>query len=95
VRVRWVPQALERLEAEGDYRAQDSPTAASITISRVFDAVDDLARHPLKGRPGRVAGTRELVVPRTSYIVVYRVRDQVVEVLSVQHAAQRRPEHFN
>jgi addiction module RelE/StbE family toxin len=95
VRVRWDPKALARLEAEGDYIAQDSPVAAGRVITRIMNAVDDLAAHPLKGRQGRVMGTRELVIPRTSYIVVYRVRGQWVEILALQHGAQQWPESFD
>jgi len=95
MKVRWDPKALERLEAEGDYIAQDSPAAASSVIARIFAAVDGLATYPLKGRQGRVTGTRELVIPRTSYIVVYRVRGQVVEILALQHTAQQWPESFH
>ncbi len=94
MRVRWDPKAVDRLEAEGDYIAQDSSHAAVRVIARILDAADGLAAHPLLGRQGRVTGTRELVVPRTSYIVVYRVRGQVVEILALQHAAQQCPESF-
>jgi len=85
VRVRWDPQAVDRLEAAGDYIARDSPAAAARVVTRIIDAADNLAAHPLLGKLGRVTGTRELVIPRTSYIVVYRVRGQVVEILAVQH----------
>lgn len=95
MRVRWDAKALQRLEAAGDYIAQDSPASAALVVTRIFEAVDDLALYPLKGRPGRVTGTRELVIPRTSYLVVYRVRGQVVEVLAVQHAAQQWPASFD
>ncbi len=95
MRVRWDPKALERLQAEGEYIAQDSPAAAARVIARIFAATDGLAAHPLMGRQGRVTGTRELVIPRTSYIVAYRVRGDVVEVLALQHAAQQWPESFD
>jgi toxin ParE1/3/4 len=95
VRVSWDPKALERLEAIGTFIAQDSPAAAVRTVERIFDAVDELSTSPLRGRPGRVANTRELVIQRTPYIVVYRVRAPFVEVLAVQHSARRWPEHFD
>lgn len=95
MRVRWDPKAVERLEAIGSYIAQDSPAAAERIVERIFDAVDRLADQPLQGRPGRITGTRELVIPRSPYIVIYRVRDQVVQVLAVQHAAQALPTDFN
>jgi len=95
MRVRWDPKAVDRLEAAGDYIAQDSPNASARVIARILDIADGLAAHPLLGRQGRVTGTREVVVPRTSLIVVYRVRGQIVEILALQHAAQQWPESFD
>ena len=46
------------------------------------------------GRTGRLAGSRELIVPGTSFIVAYRLQGQVVELLGVLHAARRWPETF-
>ncbi len=36
-------------------------------------------------------GTRELVIPATGYVVAYRVHDENVEVLFVQHGAREWP----
>jgi toxin ParE1/3/4 len=46
------------------------------------------------GRPGRVIGTRELIVPGTPYVVAYRVRESTMEVLAVMHSAQQWPTSF-
>jgi toxin ParE1/3/4 len=51
-----------------------------------------LRNNPEFGRTGRVAGTRELVIPKTPFIVLYRVNGQSLEILRIYHAAQRRPE---
>jgi toxin ParE1/3/4 len=51
-----------------------------------------LADNPHMGRPGRVPGTRELVVTRTPYIVPYRVRGDTLEILRVYHGARRWPD---
>ena len=53
--------------------------------------VELLAQHPALGRPGRVEGTRELVVPDTPYLVPYRVRGHAVEILRVFHGARKWP----
>ncbi len=94
MRVKWLRTALRNLEAEAEYIAQDNSAAAKRTVERVRAAVGRLAKHPALGRPGRVSGTRELVVSGTPYIVPYRVRGKTVEILRVQHAARKWPEKF-
>jgi toxin ParE1/3/4 len=94
VRVRWLRVALANLEAEADYIAEDNPAAAGRLVQRITRAVDLLAKNPAMGRPGRVSGTRELVVADTLYIVPYRVRANAVEILRVFHAARKWPTGF-
>jgi len=72
------------------YIASDNPTAAARTIDRVERLADLLARVPFAGRRGRVVGTREMVVPGLPYIVIYRVRRDAIEIVSVVHGARRR-----
>jgi toxin ParE1/3/4 len=93
VHVKWLEVALDSLIAEAEYISQDSPAAADRTVA-ILNAVKILKRFPASGRPGRVAGTRELVVSRTPYIVPYRVRDDTVELLLVLHAARKWPSQF-
>lgn len=94
MQVKWLRTALRNLEAEVEYIAQENPEAAARVVERVREAVQKLADHPALGRPGRISGTRELVVSGTPYIVPYRVRGNTVEVLRVQHAARKWPEKF-
>ncbi|MBS1841615.1 MAG: type II toxin-antitoxin system RelE/ParE family toxin, partial [Acidobacteria bacterium] len=88
MRVRWLSRALANLEKEAQYIATDNPAVAVRTVTAVFAAVDRLARHPAMGRTGRVPGTRELVVSGTPYVIPYRVRGGVLEILRVFHAAR-------
>lgn len=92
MRVKWLRTALANLDAEAQYIAEDSPTAATRTVTAIVDAVAHLSRFPSLGRPGRVAGTRELVVTGTPYIIPYRVSGDSVEILRVFHAARKWPE---
>ena len=94
MRVRYVPRARAQLRRIGRYIAQDSPTAAQQVVARIPEVVDGLATFPTMGRPGRVIGTRELIVPGTPYVVVYRVRENAVEVLAIIHSAQQWPTSF-
>ena len=94
MRVRWLRQALRNLDEEANYIAEDSPEAARLLVERVLAAVAMLSDQPSIGRPGRVPGTRELVVLKTRYIVPYRVRGEVVEVLRVFHTSRRMGRHW-
>jgi len=91
VRVRWLRTALANLEAEAAYIAEDDPAAAGRVVHKILRAVDLLKKNPALGRVGRVAGTRELVVADTPYIIPYRVRGDAVEILRVFHAVRKWP----
>jgi addiction module RelE/StbE family toxin len=89
-RLVWRPMALTDREAIMIYIAQDNP-AAAIDLDLEFEAKAENARlRPKLYKPGRVKGTREIVV-RPNYVIVYRVLGEVVEVLRVLHAAQKWP----
>ena len=94
MRVRWLRKALRNLDDEASYIAADDPAAACVVAKRVLDTVAMLAEQPGLGRPGRVPGTRELIVTKTRYIVPYRVRSQVVEILRVFHTSRRLPDRW-
>jgi toxin ParE1/3/4 len=87
----WIPPALDDLEQLRAYIATDAPAAGEMIAARVVRAVLTLADFPQRGRPGRVRGTRELVVPSTPYVVAYRVEADDVEVLRIVHGARRWP----
>ncbi len=87
----WTPRARQQLLAISAYIAQQNPTAARQTIDRIRDAVARLAEYPALGRVGRIAGTRELVIGGTPYIVAYRMREGSLRILAVIHSSQRWP----
>ena len=90
--IRWLKRALANLDAEAAFIARDSPAAAARMVETVARAIELLAEHPGLGRPGRVEGTRELVVSGTPYLVPYRVRGHAVEILRIFHGARKWPD---
>jgi addiction module RelE/StbE family toxin len=94
MRVRWLRTALRNLDDEASYIAADDPGAARLVVARVLEAVATLESQPALGRPGRVPGTRELVVRKTRYVVPYRVRGDVIEILRIFHTSRRLPEKW-
>nr|WP_269145089.1 type II toxin-antitoxin system RelE/ParE family toxin [Pseudosulfitobacter pseudonitzschiae] len=86
----WTAPAVADLMAIVDYISDDNPDAALALMSEIESKVATLPDQPKRGRSGRVAGTRELVV-RPNYIVVYAETKVAVTVLRVLHAAQMWP----
>ena len=69
--IEWSPEAIEDLRAIRDYISQDNPSAAKALVLRIFDDVESLLQiFSEAGRPGRVAGTRELLISRSPFIAV-------------------------
>ncbi len=91
MKIVWLARAVADRDAQIEYIAQDSISAALEVGDRLMEAVVRLADYPKMGREGRVSGTRELVVRRTSLVVIYRVGAERVEVLRVLHGAQMWP----
>ena len=91
MRIRWLRTALRNLDDEASYVALDDALAARTVIERVLEAVGQLAEQPGMGRPGRVPGTRELIVLKTRYLVPYRVHGDTISILRVFHTSRRLP----
>ncbi len=85
----WSPRAIGHVAHLRSYIARDNPKAANRIAAALLGAVERLAELPNLGRPGRVAGTRELVVPGTPYVIPYRLRGGRLEVMAVFHGRQK------
>ncbi len=83
----WKAPAVADLMAIADYISEDNPDAALALIAEIQIRVGQLPSQPKHGRPGRVKGTREMVI-RPNYIVIYAETAAMVTVLRVLHAAQ-------
>jgi len=92
--IRWTTPATEELVSAYEYIATENHSAAREIMNHIGETVDILARHPMAGRKGRIAGTRELVVPGTPFIVGYRIEKKEVWILAVMHAARKWPDEF-
>jgi toxin ParE1/3/4 len=88
MRLVWTKPARADVHAIWDYLAERNPYAAEMVDSRILREVEGLIEFPKRGRPGRVAGTRELVIPSLPYLVVYGVETAEVVIYRVVHGAQ-------
>jgi toxin ParE1/3/4 len=68
------------------------PANADAVVDRILSSIEKLGEFPSMARAGQVEGTREWVVPRLAYVIVYRVDDALdsVTVIAIFHIAQDR-----
>jgi toxin ParE1/3/4 len=93
--VAWSREAIDDLARLRSYISENDPSAAQRVALYILHQVEVvLPDNPEFGRTGRVVGTRELVVPKTPFIVPYRMSEQSLEILRIYHVAQRWPEVF-
>ncbi len=96
MKVRWTEPAAEQWEMAFTYIAETNPAAAEKIAGRILGLTEMLALHPLAGKAGRVAGTREFVIPNTPFILVYGLDSSngCLWVYAIYHGAQRWPNFF-
>ena len=94
--IRWLRKALQNLDQEAEYIAKDDPQAAQLTVRKIYHTISLLKDNPSLGHPGRLPGTRELSIPKTRYIVPYRVRPRLkrIEILRVFHTSRKLPDRW-
>ena len=91
----WSPESLHDLLALRAHIAKHDPAAAKRVALHILYCVEYLLlENPKLGAPGRVPGTRDLVIPKTPYIVRYCVRGSRIEIARVYHTSQRWPDRL-
>ena len=91
MRIRWLKKAIKNLDVEADYIAEENAAAAAEMFVYLKTKVDSLKDFPSTGRPGRVPGTRELVIDRYPFVVPYRIVGDELHVLRVFHTRRKPP----
>jgi addiction module RelE/StbE family toxin len=91
MRVKWTRKALDNLDKAVEYIAADKPTAASDVAQKILKATTRLADQSGMGRPGRVAGTRELIITGLPYILPYVEKEGTIFILRVMHTSMKWP----
>jgi toxin ParE1/3/4 len=91
VRIVWAQTARRDIKHLHAYVQEHDPAAADRLAATILESVESLVRFPARGRPGRLPGTRELVIAGTPYLVPYMVEGDVLVVLAVLHGARQWP----
>lgn len=92
-RLSWSAQSVRDLSEIKRYIALDNPLAAHAhdVSLRIMGDADRLSRMPFIGRVGRQDGTREWVVRRTPYLIIYGVTPNLVRIITIRHGARDWP----
>jgi toxin ParE1/3/4 len=91
MRIVWLESARAAREAAIEYIAQESLTAALRQLGEIEQQTRRLAEYPQLGRVGRKKGTRELIINRTPFIAIYRIKGDEIQVFRFLHGAQKWP----
>lgn len=87
--VRWTPQAADDLESITNFIALDSSHYAKLFTLDVLSVVERLAEFPYFGRS--LPELNDPVIREIffgSYRIVYRVKSDIVELLTVYHGSR-------
>jgi len=95
VRLIWSPEARVDLREMVLYLSERNPYAARALYERIEIFAADIVETPFIGRPGRVPGTRELIITNTPYILPYQIRSDFIEILRIYHGARKWPKQFD
>ena len=90
--VRWTKPAVDDFTQICDYTEEHFGLAqARRAALSIYKSVESLRRFPHKGRPGRKPNTRELNIQKLPFVVIYRIRDSVLEITRILHGGQKWP----
>lgn len=87
--IRWLDRAVNDLEDAYEFILYDNPSAAAAEVEKVLKSVERLKDNPAMGKAGRIPKTRELGVPGTPHLIIYRVKNDRLEILRILHGARR------
>jgi toxin ParE1/3/4 len=84
-------EAADDFVAIIEYIQKDNQKAADRVAHKIYSDVTSLEKFPERGRPGRLPGTRDLVLSPLPYVLVYRSRSGFIEIVRILHGSQRWP----
>lgn len=95
MRIKWTEAASEDLDHIYNYISKDNTSTAVDVVLHILNSVKNhIPTNTAIGRPGRVFGTRELIITNYPYIVPYRVVNDEIEIIRVLHSSMKWPDSF-
>ena len=95
MKVYWTQNAIKHLTNIYEYIAQNSPTYAIRMVDRITQRSEQISTQPFSGRKVpeyEAEDIRELI--EKPYRIIYRLKQDQIDVLAVIHGAQLLPEEI-
>lgn len=90
----WSARAKRDVREIGTYIAKNNRSAAIVMVKRIAATAESLIEFPMMGHAGRVLDTYELLIPATSYILVYQADRRRIRIVAVMHTSREWPDVF-
>ena len=87
----WTQTSLSDLKHIYAYISEDNVMAAKNTLAKIKKSSHHIRKYPQIGKKGRIEETKEFIVPNSFYIIIYREKKDVIEILSILHATRKWP----
>jgi addiction module RelE/StbE family toxin len=91
MQVNWTKSALNDLEIEANYLNKINPSIEDSFLECVESSIDLIKEYPELGRIGRVNQTRELILKKFQYILVYLVESSYIDIIRLLHTSRKWP----
>ena len=91
MQVNWTKSALRDLEIEANYLNKINPSVESNFLEHVESSVALIKKYPELGRIGRVIQTRELILKKFQYILIYLVKASCIDIIRLLHTSRKWP----
>jgi len=85
----WEQDAITDLTELRKYISQFNPTAADKLGKTIIKSANLLRENPLLGKVGKLYETRELVIPNTSYTLIYYCQSKTLSILRTFHHSRK------
>jgi len=86
--IRWSKRAFADFQSIHHFITADNPESAREQCLLIYESIEQLKKFPLSGKPGLATGTRTLPIPKTPYLLTYRLRGKTVLLVRIHHGAQ-------
>jgi toxin ParE1/3/4 len=90
LKLKYTSAALFDIRRIHEHVCAETPTAAEHVRCSILKSIETLLSFPFLGKAGRRRGTREKIIPRLPFLIVYRIDEAALVILRIYHGAQQR-----